>query len=518
MEAAERRSLRCVWVTGGRALTEQEAAAAIVSEARLLLQEDLAQLGVQWDPTTLAPGVPALNTPDDSSSGSDSSSASYLHPHEEQVDSNTNRHKQDEFKSTTNGDTRRCGTEERITKCMQEKKMTADKTESKTKREQGRSESEDSAEKQELQEIKQDMTEPSIKQMGNNKKLEIFKETEKDDTNKKDLLASDKEDPVENRGRQKQIRSKQEGQKTKEIISVRPETRQANVPERSLTQELSEILSSPFSQLIPLPQPSSTPLPPPRFRAPISRAEEQHSFPTLTSKGEGSAGLVASPVQQARLRHSRALSKVLNSIQTDKRHQDNIQTTQTLHSNSTTVSAIGSVQEKPARVSTPTNVDKQDTHQSVSPASVPLFSPEAKRRRTDGGGTHDFPSPELYTANERDENAEGAVKKEGESFGDSFELDTQTERLIVQQTSQHRDRNHKGVDQTAETEKITEEEMVVVAAELEKDANEGGKCLNTPHDACPRFNISLTDSQMELILNTSQQVSHQNNGLLIKSN
>lgn len=499
MEAAERRSLRCVWVTGGRALTEQEAAAAIVSEARLLLQEDLAQLGVQWDPTTLAPGVPALNTPDDSSSGSDSSSASYLHPHEEQMDSNTNHHKQDEFKTTTNGDTRRCGTENNA-KC---------------KREQERSKSEDSAEKQELEEIKQDMTEPSIKQMDNNKKLETFKETEKDDTNKKYLLASDKEDPVENRERQKQIRSKQEGQKTKESVSVRPETRQANVPERSLTQELSEILSSPFSRLIPLPQPSSTPLPPPRFRAPISRAEKQHSFPALTSNGEGSAGLVASPVQQGRLRHSRALSKVLNSIQTDKRHQDNIQTAQTLHSNSTTVSAIGSVQEKTARVSTPTNVDKQDAHLSASPAAVPLFSPEAKRRRIDGGCTDDFSSPELYTANERDENVEGAVKKEGESFGDSFELDTQTERLIVQPTSQHRDRNHKGVDQLAETEKITEEEM---AAELEKDANEGEKCLNTPHDACPRFNISLTDSQMELILNTSQQVSHQNNGLLIKSN
>ncbi|XP_071219359.1 LOW QUALITY PROTEIN: DNA polymerase theta [Salvelinus alpinus] len=52
-EAAERRSLRCVWVSGGRALTEHEAAIAIVSEARLLLQQDLALLGVTWDPGTL---------------------------------------------------------------------------------------------------------------------------------------------------------------------------------------------------------------------------------------------------------------------------------------------------------------------------------------------------------------------------------------------------------------------------------------------------------------------------------
>uniref|UniRef100_A0A3B4YPZ5 DNA polymerase theta n=1 Tax=Seriola lalandi dorsalis TaxID=1841481 RepID=A0A3B4YPZ5_SERLL len=79
MEAAERRSLRCVWVTGGRALTEQEAATEIVSEARLLLQEDLARLGVQWDPTTLPPGAPAVNSCDNGhSSDTETSSVSYL--------------------------------------------------------------------------------------------------------------------------------------------------------------------------------------------------------------------------------------------------------------------------------------------------------------------------------------------------------------------------------------------------------------------------------------------------------
>ncbi|XP_029948848.1 DNA polymerase theta-like [Salarias fasciatus] len=73
MEAAERRRLRCVWVTGGRPLTEQEAAVQIVSEARLLLQEDLAQLGIQWDPATLPPPVSAVNRPDDHSDASSSS-------------------------------------------------------------------------------------------------------------------------------------------------------------------------------------------------------------------------------------------------------------------------------------------------------------------------------------------------------------------------------------------------------------------------------------------------------------
>uniref|UniRef100_A0A4W6BKC6 DNA polymerase theta n=1 Tax=Lates calcarifer TaxID=8187 RepID=A0A4W6BKC6_LATCA len=87
MEAAERRNLRCVWVTGGRALTEQEAATEIVSEARLLLQEDLAQLGVRWDPTTLPPGAPAGSSPDDHrSKDTETSSGSYLSSQEAQTD------------------------------------------------------------------------------------------------------------------------------------------------------------------------------------------------------------------------------------------------------------------------------------------------------------------------------------------------------------------------------------------------------------------------------------------------
>lgn len=488
-EAAERRSLRCVWVAGGRALTEQEAASAIVSEARRLLQEDLARLGVQWDPATLAPAAPALHTSDDSSSGSDSPSASYLQPHEEQRDSDTNLQKRDEFKTSANGDTRSSGTNGRG-ECVQERREGAGET----KTERGRSEPEDGAEMQNLEEMKEDLMEPLIKPMHHIEKLEIFQESDKGDANK-DSMAADKE-PEENR----KERSKQERQKSKEIVSVRPEDCQANVPPRSLTQELSEVLASPFSLPKALPQPSPTPRPPPRFRAPTSRAEEPRRCPSPTSKGEGSTSLVTSPVQPGRLRHSRALSKVLNSIRTDKQLQEDTRAAQTSRSDSAA--------EAPPGVSTPTNVDKRDSHQSASPGSAPSSSPEAKRRRVDGRGRDDFSSPELFAENEK----EAVRKAEGESFGDSFELDTQTEKLIVQQTSQRRRDNHQGVDQMAETEKTPEEEeeaAAVVTADLEKDANEERNCLSTPNDACPRFNISLTDTQMELILNTSQQVSHQ---------
>uniref|UniRef100_A0A4W4EB21 DNA polymerase theta n=1 Tax=Electrophorus electricus TaxID=8005 RepID=A0A4W4EB21_ELEEL len=49
-EAQERRSMHCIWVSGKKALTESEAAQQIVSEARLLLRQDLAHLGVEWNP------------------------------------------------------------------------------------------------------------------------------------------------------------------------------------------------------------------------------------------------------------------------------------------------------------------------------------------------------------------------------------------------------------------------------------------------------------------------------------
>lgn len=48
--AQERRNTRCIWVSGKKGLTEREAAELIVDEARRLLQEDLAKMGVEWNP------------------------------------------------------------------------------------------------------------------------------------------------------------------------------------------------------------------------------------------------------------------------------------------------------------------------------------------------------------------------------------------------------------------------------------------------------------------------------------
>ncbi|NXS16802.1 DPOLQ polymerase, partial [Mystacornis crossleyi] len=48
--AEERRAVRSIWMAGMKGLTEREAASIIVEEARRLLQQDLALMGVQWNP------------------------------------------------------------------------------------------------------------------------------------------------------------------------------------------------------------------------------------------------------------------------------------------------------------------------------------------------------------------------------------------------------------------------------------------------------------------------------------
>ncbi|XP_034371446.1 DNA polymerase theta [Arvicanthis niloticus] len=47
--AEERRSMRTIWVTG-KGLSAREAATLIVEEAKMILQQDLIDMGVQWDP------------------------------------------------------------------------------------------------------------------------------------------------------------------------------------------------------------------------------------------------------------------------------------------------------------------------------------------------------------------------------------------------------------------------------------------------------------------------------------
>uniref|UniRef100_G3PUF7 DNA polymerase theta n=1 Tax=Gasterosteus aculeatus TaxID=69293 RepID=G3PUF7_GASAC len=391
VEAAERRGLRCVWVTGGRALTEPEAASEIVSEARLLLREDLAQLGVEWDPTAVPPGAPAAR------GGPDARSAMRRTSQEARGDNAKDVQEGDGVEEREGGDTAGHGEANRFERAMSGNKM--EKAEGGGR---GNSRGVDGAA-------------PDIRQTVN------------------------------------------------AVQETCPGTRPG--PERSLTQELAEIVSSPLFPSEAHPQPSSAPMPAPRFRAPVSRGEERHRVPT--------SELAESPAQPGRLKHSKALRKVLHSIQTDKGPQDPVEP-----------SAVPSVQNPSpgdGRAARTTRADRLDSPRDASPAPVPLFSPEAKRRRTDSREADTFSSPELYAADE--EEAEGPVRKGEESFGDSLELDTQTERLIVQR-----------------------QDGTIGHPSAGSEENRGEETAAAAHEgssARPRFNISITDSQMELILDSS---------------
>uniref|UniRef100_A0A3Q3KVV4 DNA-directed DNA polymerase n=1 Tax=Mastacembelus armatus TaxID=205130 RepID=A0A3Q3KVV4_9TELE len=524
MEAAERRGIRCVWVTGGRALTEQEAATEIVSEARLLLQEDLAQLGVQWDPTALPPGAPTVNSPDSHHrSDSDSSSGSCVSSKEAKA---SNSKVGDRLKKSESSDTGRHRevTEEEV---KREKRMTQQKIpmpKEEVRREQGKSKPLEMEASRELEEHKKEgRTEAETRQTSSEAPVDTGKVTKIELENTKLYMTNDTDGIRQEHTRSEEEReeckkpNEKDSEKNEDADSVRPWGQQEKRPiaKKSLTQELSDIVSS-LPQLLSHAQPLPSPVPCPRFRAPVSRVEQQTSVSTKASTGDGTTGLASSPLQPDRLKHSRALSKVLHSIQNDKSLQDNTEASclASVNNSAPLAKIPASVQvpepvlQIPHTVSAPSNADL-NSPLPASPASVPLFFPEAKRRRVEGREGDKFSSPELFAGEERDEEAKGVAQKGEESFGDSFELDTQTERIIGQQTYQHRDGNGRDRNRLVETETIKEEEKVETATEMEIDTDEGRSGSEALDNACPRFNISFTDSQMEFFLNTSHQVTDQ---------
>ncbi len=95
VEAQERKSMRCIWVSGKKALTEREAAQQIVAEAQLLLQQDLALLGVEWNPASLATNTqPDSHSPEESANKKPLQSMSRGPEHEEGQNVTTNLDKQ----------------------------------------------------------------------------------------------------------------------------------------------------------------------------------------------------------------------------------------------------------------------------------------------------------------------------------------------------------------------------------------------------------------------------------------
>ncbi|KAM4603375.1 DNA polymerase theta [Polymixia lowei] len=509
VEAAERRSLRCVWVSGGRALTEGEAANEIVSEARLLLREDLAQLGVQWDPGTLPPGAPATNEPGErrgASSGSSDSS------HETQRPATGKPRRGGGFKKGDGRDVDGHGEEIKDERKSETGKVGRGTGGGKEARQEegdgdkrGKGELDGREAKRDAEDQRKgDGSETPARQPGDEGPAERGTEARlKTARHRKTATASEADDPDEERGTE---REEEEG-KTSEGVSARLVGHEANrsVPQRSLTQELAEIVSSPLPQPRPLPQTFTSPTAPlPRFRAPISRLEEPHASATALKGTAGPPG--GSPVQPGRPRHSRALTKVLHSIRSEKNAREKVQAevpppdpAQTPNPalpapNPNPTGYPSPAQETLSVLPVPRNVDASRVplppSQPASPSPAPPSSPEAKRRRTAR-----FSSPELYL---------GEGEEEEDGFGDSFELDTRTEGVIAGQG----DGREEGTDESTER-------VEGLRGARKSPLTPLGNIRSNPEGSGAGVspgNVSLTDSLMELVLNSGHQTSNRPDG------
>ncbi|XP_077462044.1 DNA polymerase theta [Stigmatopora argus] len=431
VEAAERRNLRCVWVSGGRALTEQEAASAIVAEAKLLLQADLAQLGIQWDPGTLSSDAFAVRS---------------------------------SLEAQTDGD-----------KCQQEKNP--------------RTDFEKSGLKTMLKEINQDfsarLSGPEISlhsvTAGKNEPINGSKagETENIEKMEKSNLRT-----------QKCKTLVQEGAKSH--VSNRKETHSSGVPGKSLTKELAELVPSPIVQLQKAPEPTLPLLPLPCLRAPSSRLGDNPSVSIKVSDIDDISSLCLSPAQPGKLKHSRILQKVLHSIQSDKRLKQSLTG---LTSHALNVAEVTPSLPQDTRT---IQVEMSDTSRAALPA---VFSPDTQWGRVEAIEVNGLLSPDLYAGEDQNEEGQQEVQRGELTFGDSFELDTQTEQIIVQPQSVHSDGNGKS-PQNLNINDLTEEIVLEAHVEQGRKDQEGAR----PEPSV--FNISLTASQMEIILDTS----HQNDG------
>ncbi|XP_070295687.1 zinc finger CCCH domain-containing protein 13-like [Salvelinus sp. IW2-2015] len=546
-EAAERRSLRCVWVSGGRALTEHEAAIAIVSEARLLLQQDLALLGVTWDPGTLPTETRPNNDHDNDSPETQRDRSKSWRDGERRLN---------EKKEMEGGgkEGRREG-ERNVVEQNEVEGREKSEVERKAVEQRGRekSEVERKAVEQRGRE-KSEVERKAVEQRGREKSEVERKAVEQREREKSEVERKRVEQMNKGEQREREERGVEEGErKARGGVEVGEREEGGSEEDPNLpvcdgrginTQELAELVSSPHPPLNPSIHPFHSP--PPRFRAPTSRVEEPRasvSGGTVKRDGLGVAG--RSPAQACRGQPSTALRKVLRSIHSKRREREEERKEEEKREEEEEREEekreerrekeerekMGEREEKsvekreseerrrgtsfklppetlpvpaPISVSTPKSAPLL---QSKAPPEVPVPPPPCllspvpplflssalsfvvKRRRVEE--EDQCGSPELY-------------EEEGR-FGDSLELDTQTERMILLQDQREEEREREAANSQHERgrrEKGGEEKSTDVNPPNPSPVNSihGKPHTHGSHDdVAPRY-ISLTDSQMEQIL------------------
>nr|XP_055035829.1 DNA polymerase theta isoform X1 [Misgurnus anguillicaudatus] len=423
VEAQERKSMRCIYVSGKKPLTEREAAQQIIAEARLLLQQDLALLGVEWNPAS-------SSAQPDSSSTKESPNPKSV----ESVSSSNHKQNQEEMKPRetvaeqrllANKSTESCAPMTVELTANLEKPMEIDSaTDIFVQQAAKKCEQQSSALHKVLKSL-------DVKDKGHHSNRTPHGSSEnsslKNDKNCVSPLSKRRRVDVDNK---------------EEIIAAKTETLIVNE-------------SSPVTNAEGI---SSNDRQPETFRL---EKNTQKSCPTLQDGGAPNLA-TAFPLDKGKKCTSK--TKHLNQS-----------------SNNETSKRAVSYRKLGKQ-------DEKDQHLNLKVTNESV-------------GAEKLCSPDLY--------ANGF-----EEFNDSFQLDTQTEKILLQAgnfSHENKQANQLSVQEhrksQTETRSTGKQQIKDVTNGLSPHQNEPNSL--SPVEAKPKYNISLTDSQLEKILNYSNQVSEE---------
>lgn len=464
VEAQERKSMRCIWVSGKKPLTEREAAQQIIAEARLLLQQDLARLGVEWNPA-----FSSAKAQPDSSSLEDTSSTKSARS----VSSSKREQKQNDE-------------EMKLNETAAEKKLINKSAESSSSAPDFTANSEKLMQIDLVTENAKKCEQPSSALHKVLKSLDAKDESFHSD--RTPAPASDcSSEPIQRHNFGHNSSVKNGGISDQHCVS--PLSKRRRVDDKAeLTEAKTSILTVNDSK------PSSTDNKKTETRIDKNKTRSQSLNAKSNRENElNTFSHVHAPLQNRETPH---LTTVLTSYKKF--------TSKTKHLNESE-NHKAELQEAVSLFRKFSNKDKNEYHINLN----------SKAANDSACNSEKLCSPDLY--------ANGP-----EEFNDSFQLDTQTEKMLLQVDDfSHRNKQENHVCQmkvnqehgnSPNTNKSTEKEQIENPDEGLSLQNQPSKRNSlTPTEAKPKYNISLTDSQLENILNYSNQVSEEESCLDKKS-
>ncbi|XP_062391805.1 DNA polymerase theta [Sardina pilchardus] len=505
-EVQERRSLRCIWVSGKKPLTEREAALEIVAEARHLLQQDLAVLGVNWDPASL-PLEGSTNQPAAEQSAGEESERTEAHKPEV----NKASVKGGVTDAGTSADCRHAKGVVRDAEITESRQMPRDdavrvQVTAKENVESGEEPMDTSVDKSTKNTITKPVLDfpPADCERQSSALYKVLRS----------IKAEDKKRPVvDTVSAQSSVNVNSDNQLNTNGMSTSEEQSAPTPPETqaSKRRKLEDfgVTNGNDGQIV---NSKHTSLP---ERTDLSSSDLAKDINHTSKEGDKKTDKLE---QAARSIDSEEVPGLSCDKNQDSGRKVRFKTKHMIAENTHSEAKHGTERStlvQPNRNKTEDFFQSPDVPQDTSSSSPCLIRTPGVKQATAVLPAEKCTSPDLYTGSTGD-------------FGDSFQLDTQTERIMQQQDGVFQgDANLKASNgsmkshpngvmlkmSVSEDEKSSEESGFETNPNRERSSgNESptNVCLRRSTLAHPKYNISLTDSQMEQILNYSNQVTEDN--------